>query len=68
MRKAFYPNLVAEMIRHGDTARTLAESMNLTYSAIWRRMSGRQDWLISEITFICERYNMSFEELFKRGV
>ncbi len=65
MRKTKYPELRAEMVRHGDTQTTLANLINITVTSICRRFSGMIDWKISEIEKICEHYGKSYDELFK---
>lgn len=67
MRAVKYPELAAEMVRNGDTQRTLAKKLGMTYQAIWRRLSGRVEFTIDEIEDICELYGKTFEELFKRN-
>lgn len=67
MKKVLYPDLVAEMAKRGETQRSLAKAIGLTYSAVWRRISGKQEWSINEIDKICEHYNKNYYELFKRG-
>ena len=56
----------AEMARKGDTQNTLAEVLGLSIGQISKRMNDQIDWSISEIRILCDRYNMSFEELFKK--
>ncbi len=68
MKKVKYPELVGEMARHGDTQRTLGKVLGLTYSAIWRRITGKTEWSISEIDKICEYYNKNYYELFKKEI
>ena len=65
MKKIKYPELVAEMARHGHTQATLGEVLGLTYASISRRLAGHQEWSISEIDKICEFYKKDYYELFK---
>ena len=67
MKKVRFPELLGEMARHGETQRTLAKNIGLTYGAIWRRLTGRTDWSKSEIDKICEHYGKTYDELFKKG-
>jgi hypothetical protein len=60
-----YPNLKAEMARKGDTLNTLSELLELSTGQISKRMNNQIEWSISEIKILCERYNKTFEELFK---
>lgn len=64
MREYLYPDLRAEMSRHGDTQKTLAELFNLTAPSINKRFSGKVDWKIGEMKFLCRRYDKTFDELF----
>ena len=68
MKEVKYPNLVGEMARHGDTQRTIADLLNTSYNSIWRRLTGRTEWTISEIDILCEHYKKSYDELFKKNI
>lgn len=67
MKKVLYPELLGEMARHGDTTRTLAKLLGITYSSIWRRFKGKSEWTISEVDKICEHYGKDYYELFKKN-
>ena len=60
-----YPTLRAEMARHGETQREVAEAMGIAYCSFNQRLSKKMEWHITHIKFLCDRYNMTFEELFK---
>lgn len=62
-----YPELVGEMAKHGDTQKTLAKLLDITYSSVSRRLSGRTEWSISEIEKLCEYYGKDYYELFKKN-
>ena len=66
MKKSKYPELRAEMVRHGDTQSAIANLINITVTSICRRLSGEIDWKISEIEKICKHYGKSYDELFKK--
>lgn len=66
MKKLNYPNLSAEMARHGETQRDLATFLGKEYGAIWRRMTGQVEWSIGEIEKICKHYNKNYYELFTK--
>lgn len=66
MKKKKYPNLAAEMAKHGDTQAKIGKLLGITHPAISRRLSGEVDWSISEIEKICELYGKDFYELFKK--
>ena len=68
MKKKMYPELAVEMVRHGETQRTLADLIGTSYNAIWRRLTGRTEWTISEIDILCEHYKKSYDELFKKNI
>lgn len=64
MKIVKYPELAAEMVRRGETQRYLAKVLGITYSAMWRRLTGRVEWSVDEIITVCEHYGKTFEELF----
>ena len=65
MKSRKYPNLLAEMARYGDTKLTLCELLGIKRTALWSRLSGETGWKMKEIDKLCERYNKTYEELFK---
>lgn len=67
MKNVKYPELMGEMARHGDTQRSLAKILGITYSAMWRRLTGQKEWTISEVDKICEHYSKDYYELFKKS-
>jgi hypothetical protein len=66
VKKIVYPNLKAEMARHGETSAILGELLNISQVSVRRKLSGNKEWKINEIVTICDHYKMGFEELFKR--
>ena len=66
MEKIFYPELLGEMAKHGDTQKSLAKLLGITYSSVSRRLSGKSEWSISEIDILCEYYDKNYYELFKK--
>lgn len=68
MKKIKYPDLVGEMAKHGDTQKSLATILGITYASVCRRLSGKTEFTISEIEKICEHYKKDYYELFKKGV
>lgn len=67
MNKLKYPELVAEMAKHGDTQKTIAKLLGISNVSVCRRFSGKKEWSISEVDKICEHYNKNYYELFKKG-
>lgn len=67
MKKILYPNLVAEMARHGESQRDLGAMLGLPHESICRRLSGKIEWSISEIDKLCEHYEKNYHELFKKN-
>ena len=65
MRVMKYPELVAEMVRHGDTEKDLGKLIGKSYSSVSVRLSGKKEWSISEIDKICDYYGKNYYELFK---
>lgn len=68
MKTTKYLELAGEMARCGETQRTLAKLLGITPNAIWRRLTGRTEWTINEIDKICEHYQKSYEDLFKKNI
>lgn len=66
MKKIKYPELVGEMAKHGDTQESIGKLLGLAYSSVCRRLTGKTEWSISEIDKLCDYYNKSYEELFKK--
>lgn len=60
-----YPELEAEMARNGDSQRYLASKLEIDPASVSRKLTGKQDWTITEIKKICELYGKDFCELFK---
>lgn len=67
MEKILYPELLGEMAKHGDTQKSLAKLLGITYSSVSRRLSGKSEWSISEIDILCEHYDKNYYELFKKN-
>lgn len=64
-KTVLFPELEAEMARHGDKLETLANVLERSIPAVSRRMNGAVPWSIHDIDAICRHYNKSYEELFK---
>lgn len=67
MKKVLFPDLVGEMAKNGETQKSLAKLLGITYSSVCRRLSGKSEWTISDIDKICEHYNKNYYELFKKN-
>lgn len=65
MKKVKYPELAGEMAKRGDTQKSLATLLGITYASVCRRLSGKSEWTISEVEKICEHYGKNYYELFK---
>lgn len=65
MKVIKYPNLVAEMAKHGHSQKTISKVIGINNTNVSKRFLGKRDWKISEIEKICEFYGKSYEELFK---
>ncbi|PWM79500.1 MAG: hypothetical protein DBY32_01130 [Phascolarctobacterium sp.] len=59
-----YPNLLAEMNRHGDNLKTLSQSLGMNYQALSARMRGLKSFELPEIAALMKKYKCSFEYLF----
>ncbi len=64
VKKVYYPNLRAEIARHGDTLEILAKVLDISVPSLSRRLSGDTGWSIEEADILCKRYNVPFEILF----
>lgn len=64
-KTVLFPELEAEMARHGDRLEELANVLERSIPAVSRRMNGAVPWSIHDIDAICRYYNKSYEELFK---
>lgn len=67
MDKVKFPELVAEMARHGENQGTLARLLDVSQSGISKRLNGAIEWSKGEIDIICKHYEKAYEELFKAG-
>lgn len=65
MKRRKFPNLLAEMARKGDSREDLCEVLGVKRTTLWSRLNGTFEWKQSEINILCERYNKSYDELFK---
>lgn len=65
MEEVKFPEIVAEMARHGERYGELAKKIGMSYNSLWRRLAGKTEWTIDEINKVCEIYGKSYEELFK---
>lgn len=66
VKKVLFPNLRAEMARHGDRLKDLSEYLGISVPSLNRRLSNEIEWTKGEIDLICNRYNMPYEKLFIR--
>lgn len=65
MTKIKYIELFIQMKKNGDTQKGIAKELGISQQAISRKLSGKNEWTISEIDKLCEYYNMNYYELFK---
>lgn len=66
-KRVMYPGLVAVMASRGETHASLGKVLNLSTSAVTRRISGETEWSLGEIRTICNHYRKSYYELFDEG-
>ena len=64
-KKVLFPELEAEMARHGEKQDALAELLGCSRGVISKRLNGVTQWTIHEVDVICQHYGKSYEELFK---
>lgn len=60
-----YPNLLAEIARKGETYESLATLLNISVSAVARRMNGSVEWSKSEIDTLCDHFSKDYDYLFR---
>lgn len=60
-----FPNLRAEMIRHGNTQSTLMKLLGLSRTVVSKKLNGKSEFTKKEIDIILDYYKKKYEELFK---
>lgn len=63
-KTVMFPNLLAEMARHGETKKTVAELLNLSLPSVCRRFDGTVEWSKPEIDMLCMHYEKPYDYLF----
>lgn len=63
-----FPNILAEMGRHGDNLRTLSEKIGLSYQSLSKRLRGQRNFELDEINKIIILYQQPYDILFKKKV
>lgn len=53
------------MAKKGDSQKDVADMLAVSASAVNRKIRGISDWTVTEIYMLCDRYEKSFEVLFK---
>lgn len=62
-----YPNLIREMMSRNITAATIAPVIEVSTSAVYRRLRGETDWKLPEVIRLCQFFdNSNASELFLR--
>lgn len=64
-KELLFPNLRAEMIRHGNTQTILMKLLGISRTAISARFNGKSEFTKREIDIILNYYKKKYEELFK---
>ena len=52
-----YPNLIEAMKTNNLSCSDLANRLNLSYMATYRRLRGMTDWKITEVVEVCRIFN-----------
>lgn len=60
-----FPNLIAEMVKHGETQIELGKLLGLSQPSISRKLKGEVGWTLDEVDKICEHYGKDYYQLFK---
>lgn len=66
MKKIYYPELVAEMAKKGESQTSLAKLLEMSRPAMSNRLAGKTEWTISEIDKLCEYFDKDYYTLFKK--
>ena len=64
-KKKLYLGLRVEMVKNGDTQQSLSNEMGLTLTTFSHKITGRSQWNISEIDYLCNKYKKDYYELFR---
>jgi len=59
----FNRNVQAEMARNGITQGDLARSLDMHQAAVSRRLTGRTDWTLPEVTKVADLLNVPLSAL-----
>lgn len=68
MRKPYFPNLEAEIAKHGISKKTIAESLNIKQKTLSEKFAGRLKFSLAEGLYLHSLFpNVPIESLFERG-
>lgn len=62
-----YPNIIAEMARHGDNLKTLSKKLDMNYQTLSSRLRGNKNFELPEIHRLISEYGCNFEILFAKN-
>lgn len=51
------------MVKHGETAKDLANALGMSYPNLSKKMNGHSDWTISQALKLKGHYNLSAEDI-----
>lgn len=60
-----YPALVKAMKENNETNFSIAKMLGIGLTSIYRKLTGRNDWTISEIEMLCDYFHKDYYQLFK---
>lgn len=63
-RTNFFPNLMAELGRTGETQTDLSKLLGISKPTVSRKISGQIDWTQTEIDVMCEHFGKDYYHLF----
>lgn len=66
-KRSLYTSIDAELARHFETRKDIADLLGVSYIGVSKRMRGLIEWKIREIEILMKHFNLSYEELFKKG-
>lgn len=60
-----FPELKAEMVKHGENQKMIADLLNITQATLSRKLNGKNEWSFGEIDTLCEHFKKDYYTLFK---
>ena len=65
MRNTKFPEIVNQMNIRNQKLGDVAKILDLDFTLISKKLSGKAEWTYKDIKTLCKYYNMKFEKLFR---